>query len=154
MEDQATPPPMATLPPPPSMAPPPASPPPPPPSPPPLIAAVYGSQPPRRGGRGWMIFAIVLFILLAISFLTNLSHFASNVLSSKGKRIRNVGPKLEEVLIEDNDAYNKIAVIEVKGIITSSVMDQGGYSMVDIIKAQLKAADEDAKVKAVILKVD
>lgn len=101
-----------------------------------------------------MIFAVVLLILLAISFLSNLSHFASNLVSSRGRHIRSVGPRLEEVLTEDNDAYNKIAVIEVKGIITSSAMDQGGYSMVDIIKAQLKAADEDAKVKAVILKVD
>jgi protease-4 len=33
-------------------------------------------------------------------------------------------------------------------------MDQGGYSMVDIIKAQLKRAEDDHKVKAVILKVD
>ncbi len=33
-------------------------------------------------------------------------------------------------------------------------MDQGGYNMVDVIKAQLKRAEEDDKVKAVILKVD
>ena len=36
----------------------------------------------------------------------------------------------------------------------SRAIDQGGYSMVDVIKAQLKRAEEDDKVKAVILKVD
>ena len=40
------------------------------------------------------------------------------------------------------------------GLITSRAIDQGGYSMVDVIKAQLKRAEEDDKVKAVILKVD
>ena len=48
----------------------------------------------------------------------------------------------------------KIAVIEVDGIITGRAIDQGGYSIVDVIKAQLKRAEEDDKVKAVILKVD
>jgi protease-4 len=57
-------------------------------------------------------------------------------------------------MTEDNDAVNKIAVIEVEGIITSRVIDQGGYSMVEIIKAQLKRAEDDNKVKAVLLKVD
>jgi len=58
------------------------------------------------------------------------------------------------VITEDNDAANKIAVIEVDGIITSRSMDQGGYNMSDLIKAQFKRAEEDEKVKAVILKVD
>jgi len=61
---------------------------------------------------------------------------------------------LDEVITEDNDAANKIAVIEVDGIITSRSMDQGGYNMVDLIKAQFKRAEDDDKVKAVILKVD
>jgi len=69
-------------------------------------------------------------------------------------RVHAVGPRLEEVTTEDNDASSKIAVVEVDGIITGRVMDQGGYSIVDIIKAQLKRAEEDDKVKAVILKVD
>ncbi len=64
------------------------------------------------------------------------------------------GPRLEEVITEDNDASGKIAVVEIDGIITGRVIDQGGYSMVDVIKAQLKRAEEDDRVKAVILKVD
>lgn len=108
----------------------------------------------RKGGRAWMVVALILFILLVISFISNLGHFATNLMSSGGKHIHASGPRLDEVIVEDNDGANKIAVIEIQGIIRSAMIDAGGYNMVDIIKAQLKRAEEDGKVKAVILKVD
>jgi protease-4 len=102
-----------------------------------------------------MIFAIVLLVLLAISMLYNVGNFASNLIGGKNvKYSRAAGPRLEEVITEDNNASTKIAVVEVSGIITSRASDQGGYNMVEVIKAQLKRADDDDKVKAVILKVD
>ena len=101
-----------------------------------------------------MVFAIILLVLLGLSLFGNFSSIMSNLVFSKGKHIRSVGPRLEEVITEDNDASDKIAIIDVQGIITSRVIDSGGYSMVDLIKAQLKRAEEDSKVKAVILKVD
>ena len=67
---------------------------------------------------------------------------------------REVGPKLEECILEDNDSHNKIAVVTVDGIITSHTADQAGNNMVDVIKAQLDRAKDDDRVKAVILKVD
>jgi len=84
----------------------------------------------------------------------NFSSLVGSLLYTKGKHIRAAGPRLEEVITEDNDASDKIAVVEVEGIITSRTVDPGGHSMVDLIKAQLKRAEEDSKVKAVILKVD
>src|SRR5258706_10923290 len=69
-------------------------------------------------------------------------------------RSHSVGPRLDEVITEDNGSSDKIAVIDINGIITSRVTDQGGYNMVDIIKVQLKHADDDSHVKAVLLKVD
>jgi len=101
-----------------------------------------------------MIFALVLLVLLGVSVLANLGHLLSSVSPMKMARARPAGPRLEEVVTEDNDAAAKIAVVEIDGIITSRAMDQGGYNMVDVIKAQLKRAEEDDKVKAVILKVD
>ena len=101
-----------------------------------------------------MTFAIVLLVLLAISMFGNFSSLVGSLLYTKGKHIRAAGPRLEEVITEDNDASDKIAVVEVEGIITSRTVDPGGHSMVDLIKAQLKRAEEDSKVKAVILKVD
>lgn len=102
-----------------------------------------------------MILAIILFVLLGLSMLFNVGHMAGNLLHGKGvKYTRTVGPRLEEVVYEDNDAANKIAVIQVDGIITGSALDQSGFSLVDVIKAQLRRAEEDDRVKAVLLKVD
>jgi protease-4 len=101
-----------------------------------------------------MVFALVVLVLLVISLLFNLGHLMRSFVPLRVARVQSVGPRLEEVMKEDNDAANKIAVIEVDGIITSRAVDQAGYSMVDVIKAQLKRAEEDHKVKAVILKVD
>jgi protease-4 len=101
-----------------------------------------------------MIFALFLLLLLIVVVFLNAGHVASRVLHGGSAHTRTVGPKLEEVITEDNEAANKIAVVEIEGIITSRIMDQGGYNLVDLIKAQFKHAEEDLKVKAVILKVD
>ena len=134
----------------------PTSPPPPAFTPPPVISPPPPAKP--RRGRGWMIFAIILLVLLFISLFGNLTQFVSRMLTfNNGLRpsmARDIGPKLEECILEDNDAHNKIAIIEVDGIITSHEADPAGNNMVDVIKAQLDRAKEDSRVKAVILKVD
>ena len=86
--------------------------------------------------------------------LVNVGHMLTGFGPMKVGRMNTVGPRLEEVETEDNSASSKIAVIPVTGIITGQAIDQGGFNMVDVIKAQLKRAEEDDKVKAVILKVD
>ena len=104
-----------------------------------------------------MVFALILLVLLAVSVMYNLSGITNMLFHGRSYRYagsRTAGPRLEEAMIEDHDAANKIAVIKVEGIITGQVIDQGGYSMVDLIKAQLKRAQEDNAVKGVILKVD
>jgi protease IV len=101
-----------------------------------------------------MIVALVLLILLGFSMLANVSHFITAFVPMRVAHTSTVGPRLEEIELEDNSASSKIAVIEVEGIITDRALDQSGYNMVDVIKAQLKRAEEDDKVKAVILKVD
>jgi protease-4 len=133
----------------------PVPPPPPPLGPPPIIVQAPPPQPPRRG-RGWVVFAIILLVLLGISMLYNLANFAGSILHGKGGRIagRTVGPRLEEAVIEDNDAVNKIAVVSVEGIISGQMIAQSGFNIVDVIRAQLKLAEKDSDVKAVILKVD
>jgi protease-4 len=149
MDENTTPPPTAFSPPPTAASlPPPVLPPPPP------VILPSAPSPARKGGRGWMVVAVILFVLLLISFVSNLGHYAKNLVSSGGKHIHASGPRLEEVIVEDNDAANKIAVVDIDGIITSRVIDGGGYNLVDIVKAQLKRSEEDDKVKAIILKVD
>ena len=103
-----------------------------------------------------MVFAIILLLLLGVSVLFNISSYIGNAFHGKGTRYyaRVAGPRLDEVIKEDNNAADKIAVIEVNGIITDGIIDQSGFNMVDVIRAQLKRAEEDDRVKAVILKVD
>jgi protease-4 len=142
--------------------PPSSTPPPPPLTPPPIITAPPPAK--SRKSRGWMIVAIILFTLLAISLLGNFTQFVSRALTSglsSGLRngfrttsTRDVGPRLDECVLEDNDSRRKIAVVSVDGIITDHTVDRAGNSMVDVIKAQLNRAKEDERVKAVILKVD
>jgi protease-4 len=125
-------------------------------SPPPVIAPPPPPKP--RKSRGWMIVAIILLVLLAFSLFGNLTQAVSRAFTFnrgfKNAASREVGPKLDECILEDNDSRNKIAVITVDGIITEHTADQAGNSMVDVIKAQLDRAKDDSRVKAVILKVD
>jgi protease-4 len=113
---------------------------------------------PRRSW-GWMIASIILIVLLGFSWLIiiaqGVSHSIGNSFSRglKSSAAREVGPKLDEYILEDNNARNKIAVVTVDGIISSS-SDQAGNSMVEVIKAQLDRAKDDKRVRAVILKVD
>jgi len=103
-----------------------------------------------------MIFAIILLVLLGISFLFNLVSMAGNALRGgrSGSSRASSGPRLEEVVKEDNDSPNKIAVIEVSGIITSGNIDQSGFNRVEVLRAELRRAMDDDRVKAVLLKVD
>lgn len=64
------------------------------------------------------------------------------------------GRWLEETVLENNHSRNKIAVIDVQGIILDIVDDWTGASLVSFIKDQLHIAEEDPHVKAVILRVD
>jgi protease-4 len=144
MEENA-PPPINTLPPAPS---------PPPQAAPPMITPPMPGRP-TRSGRGWMVLALVLFLLLGLSVLYNIGNLAGNVFRGHSvKYTRSVGPRLDEVIYEDNDSGNKIAIVEVEGLISGRVIDQGGFGLVEVIKAQLKRAEEDDRVKAVLLKVD
>jgi len=132
--------------------------PPPLPPPPPVITPPPPAKP--RRSWGWIIVSLILIVLLGFSLLGNLVQAVSHAIGGgfdrgfKTTNAREVGPKLDECILEDNGAHNKIAVITVDGVITSHTPDQAGNNMVDVIQAQLDRAKDDKRVKAVILKVD
>jgi len=130
-----------------------------PPTPPPLSPPVITPPPaPKpRPSRGWMVTAIVLAVLLGFAGLVIMAQFVAHMgfnHNFKTDSAREVGPKLEECLLEDNNSQNKIAVITVDGIISGHDYDESGNNLVDVIQAQLDRASDDKHVKAVILKVD
>lgn len=129
--------------------------PPPPPlnRPPPIIAPQPGPRPAKKGGR-WKVFAIILLVLFGLSFLLNLKHAAVSIAGVKMKGSHSSGPRLEETVVRDSDSSDKIAVIPIQGVISGEPVDGTGYSLVSIVKEQLRLAREDHDVRAVILKVD
>ena len=121
------------------------------PPPPPLTAPPRASA--GGGGRGWKIFAGLLIVLLLASLLGNLV-WAGSLFSVAMPRPARVGPVLVETLIEDHRARAKIAVLDVEGMIAGGYIDAGGVTLTDLLIAQLKRAEEDAAVKAVVLRVN
>jgi protease-4 len=121
---------------------------------PPLIVSVP-PPPPPRSNAGLKIFCVVLLVLLFVSVLINAGHFASAFLeggsASTGAQS---GRRFHEVVVDNHDAKDKVAILEVSGMITSQTIGRGGRNMVDMLEDQLKYAAEDDEVKAVILKVD
>jgi len=102
-----------------------------------------------------MIIAIILFVMLGLSLLANFGQLVESLVGLGGPgNKRTAGPRLDEVVLEDNRGSDKIAVIRVEGIISGDLVGGGGSSMVDVIQAQLDRAEKDKRVKAVVLKVD
>ncbi len=56
--------------------------------------------------------------------------------------------------MSEHRGREKVAVVPVEGIIYGGRADRGGYTMVEVIKAQMDRAAESDDVKAVILRVD
>ncbi|MEY4387951.1 MAG: signal peptide peptidase SppA [Verrucomicrobiota bacterium] len=122
--------------------------------PPPLSQSVRPVEPKSKKGRGWMIAAIILFLMLGFSVLMNFGQLVSGLGDVSGGQHHGAGPRLEEVTVKDSDGDDKIAVVPIEGVITSMRIDGTGYSMVDVVKSQLKRAEKDKHVQAVLLKVD
>jgi protease-4 len=97
-----------------------------------------------------MILALVLALLLGMTWF---GRFA-NRMGLGGASAHQRKLWLQEVILDDNGSPNKIAVVEVSGIITSQPWDGSGFNMVEFIEKQLKVATEDKAVRAVILKVN
>jgi protease-4 len=134
-----------------------AAPPPPPssPIPPPLTPPRFVPPPPRpRRSRGLMIAVILLACFLAVSLLMNFANLAGGFFELPTTASRQHGPRLDEVIVEDNDSFNKVAVVSVEGIISEDMFDATGYNLVEYIRDQLDRAAEDSRVKAVLLKVN
>jgi protease IV len=101
-----------------------------------------------------MIFALILLGLFAVSFLFNLGSLATGLMGGGSYAGSGAAPRLDEVVVQEGGGSGKIAVIPVQGVITGDQIDTSGHTMVDVIKAQLKRANEDNHVRAVILKVE
>lgn len=91
-----------------------------------------------------LIMSLVLNLILFLSFKIK-SPRANKAFSSRG---------FEEKTLVVSRSDNKIAVIDLFGVITYAEPGESGESKVEEIIAQLKQAREDKSVKAIILRVN
>ncbi len=104
---------------------------------------------------------IVLAAILCLSLLLNLIFIIAGSASASASLVTAKAPHFEEVVVQDaksgkdvKESEGKIALIALRGIISSAEPGTIGESAVDDIKLQLKQAGEDEKVKAVVLYID
>jgi protease-4 len=101
--------------------------------------------------------SIFLFVALCASLFMNfvLALGAFQRLADGGGEVE-MRPRFREVILErgvDRSA-NKIAVISLRGIISTGVRGAVGESMVDDLRWQFEQARKDENVRAVVLEVD
>jgi len=100
-----------------------------------------------------MVFAIILLAVLFVSWLNGFAHLFHGLqlkLNSAGQ-----GPRwLEEVVVENHGAAQKIALVDVTGFISSGTLSRGSDNIARYVSDQLKAAKADKEVRAVVLRVD
>ncbi len=119
-----------------------------------VAAAPPFPPPPRSTGRGWIWFAFFLIMALGVSAFFNLAMLGA-MFSPGGKPALGAhNDNLQEVVLEEGPSSDKIAVVDVEGVISGYSYDGTGKSMVDYIESMLERANDDLEVKAVLLRVD
>ena len=106
----------------------------------------------KRSGCLW----VALVLVLCLSLLVNMALVggrSKTVGSELQSRLRQP-VRLEERVLRSGTGKERIVVIPVSGLISSSVSGRIGASMVEDIKLQLRQAEEDSRVKAVVLAID
>ena len=131
------------------VTPPPLTQPPAPPSPPAFVPVSRPTPPPPRRGRGWIWLLVVLLVIGGVLF--GLGRFVFH--AGHSRAAGPAGKGYEEHSLTDFDTLDKIVAIDIAGVISSHDFDGSG-DMVERVKEELKMAEEDEHVKAVILKVD
>ena len=101
--------------------------------------------------------SIFLFVALCASVLVNLFLAATAFQRFEGGRGEvEYRPRFTEMILErgPRGSANKIAVISLRGLISTGISGNVGESMVDDLRWELEQARNDENVRAVVLEVD
>lgn len=101
--------------------------------------------------------SIFLFLALCASLLVNFALAAAVFSKFQGVTVdEEARPRFREMILEPGTrrSPNKIAVISLRGLISTGVAGNVGESMVDDLRWQLEQARNDNKVRAVVLEID
>ena len=96
----------------------------------------------KRSGCLW----VALLLVLGLSLLMNVALVArKGRAAASGFQAKAWEPqRLEEKVLRGGDSRDRIVVIPVRGLISSSVSGRIGATMVEDIKIQLRQAEQDA----------
>ena len=100
--------------------------------------------------------SIFLFVALCASLFANLVLMAAAFQRFGGIREPEPIPRFREILLQRGAraTTDKIAVITMRGLISSSIPGTVSDSMVDDMRAALQQARDDSRVKAIVLEID
>ena len=97
---------------------------------------------------------IFLFVALCASVFVNFLLAATAFRRVSGTSFtQEMPPRFREVIVQRGDS-SKVALITLRGLISSSVPGTVSDSMVDDMRAALQQARDDDRVKAVVLEID
>ena len=109
------------------------------------------SPAPARKSRGWMWFSLCLLgCLLLGGFLVVVLAIGSSGMSMS----TNDGSSYDEVILRNNHSDNKIAVIDLSGLIASFSVDASGHNMIESLRRQFEWANKDDDVKAILFRIN
>ncbi|HXA08560.1 MAG TPA: signal peptide peptidase SppA [Chthoniobacterales bacterium] len=117
----------------------------------------FGDFIPVMANRKLGCLSIFLFVALCASVLVNFALAAIAFQHFEGvRRDEELRPRFREMIVErgTRGSENKIAVITLRGLISTGVAGNVGDSMVDDLRWQLEQARNDDEVRAVVLEVD
>jgi protease IV len=100
--------------------------------------------------------SIFLFVALCASLFVNLVLMVAAFQRLGGIREPEPIPRFREILLQraSRATTDKIAVITMRGLISSSLPGTVSDSMVDDMRAALQQARDDSRVKAIVLEID
>jgi protease IV len=100
--------------------------------------------------------SIFLFVALCASLFVNFVLMVAAFQRLAGVREAEPSPRFREILLQRGAraSLDKIAVITMRGLISSSLPGNVSDSMVDDMRAALQQAREDNRVKAIVLEID
>src|SRR5207244_2113203 len=100
--------------------------------------------------------SIFLFVALCASLFVNIVLMATAFQRLGGIREAEPIPRFREILLQRgaHATTEKIAVITMRGLISSSIPGSVSDSMVDDLRAALQQARDDNRVKAIVLEID
>src|SRR5213083_2797452 len=108
------------------------------------------------GNRRLGCLSIFLFVALCASLFVNFVLMLAAFQRLAGVREAEPIPRFREILLQRGArvSLDKIAVITMRGLISTSIPGNVSDSMVDDMRAALQQARDDSRVKAIVLEID